>query len=153
MVEGTPDASDQEPDADAAMRRAVAVGELLEAQVVAAHRDAERASAAVDELARKAAVWQILTAHFAAGTRSWSEVFDRLSEDEWAELARLVGDRDLAELLQPDVPPGVEPQPGRRRRRWAGTAHKPLPVVVIERDSGAPEQPDDPRQASGGHGT
>jgi hypothetical protein len=75
-------------------------------------------AAAVQEMERRAAVFDVLLPHFLEeGVRpSWSDVFDSLSEEEWTKLALLLDGRDLAEVLLP------RPAPSEKApvRRWQG---------------------------------
>lgn len=47
----------------------------------------------------KGALSEIFVVHFGNGATSYSEVFERLSEDEWVEVARILGSRKLVDVM------------------------------------------------------
>lgn len=65
---------------------------------------------------------------------SLAEVFDRLSDDDWERLAKLLRGRRLADVLSAETM--LLTSPPRPRRRWAGRAH--VDLLAVE------SQPDEP---------
>jgi hypothetical protein len=57
----------------------------------AAHGLMNEVAGTIGELERRAALFEILMPHWLEpGTKTWSEVFDRLSDEDWNEVARIL---------------------------------------------------------------
>jgi hypothetical protein len=74
-------------------------------------RDAETLLAEMASVVRCAelwaALWETLWPQVAGRTASWEEALASLSEAEWIEVARLVGDDDLRDVLLPPCSPSA----------------------------------------------
>lgn len=93
------------------------------------HPDIRSAVEALKELQLRNDVHRILYGDLPPSIASpLSEVLDRMSEDDWTKLAKVLGGRRLEDVLRPREV-GSAIQPGPRRRRWAGRAHVDLPIV------------------------
>jgi hypothetical protein len=88
----------------------------------AAHGLMNEMAGTIGDLERRAALFEIFMPYLLeSGAKTWSEVFDRLSDDDWQEVARILNGRNLAGVLMPPEP--ATEQPRVRRRRVAGKAH------------------------------